>query len=399
MKQLPELLAPVGNMVMLRAAIDAGADAVYFGVKGFNMRANAKNFELGQIKKIVKLCHENNVKAYMTINIIIYDNELDKLRQTVTAAKEAGVDAIICWDLAVINECKKQDIEFHISTQASISNFESLKFYHALGAPRVVLARECTLEQIKDIKKKIKDNKLDVEIEAFIHGAMCISVSGRCFLSQFEYCKSANRGECLQPCRRSYQIIDKETGREFELGTDYVLSPKDMCTIEIVDKLIEAGIDSFKIEGRMRSEEYVKTVVSAYREAIDNYPNINTKKLLDELKTVYNRGFSDGFYMGKPINEFTDAYGSKATTNKVYIGKIKKFYNAPQVLEMTLEQDIKIGDNLMVQGPTTGVKEETISSIQIDGEPVKSANKKDRIGIKLGFKARPNDKVFIIKKV
>jgi len=394
----PEILAPVGNLVMLKAAIDAGADAIYFGVKGFNMRASARNFELNQIKNVVDKCHESDVKAYLALNIIIYDDELEKVDETIKLAKKAGVDAVICWDLSIVNACKKHGLEFHISTQASISNFESLKFYHSIGASRVVLARECTIDQIKDIKRKIEEEKLDVEIEAFVHGAMCVSISGRCFLSQFMFCKSANRGECLQPCRRSYMLIDKETGDELKVGNDYILSPKDMCTLPIIEKLIEAGIDSFKIEGRMRSEEYVKEVVSAYRNAVDSYPNILKDKLLDKVSKVYNRGFSEGFYMGKPINEWTDEYGSKATTKKVYLGKVKNYFEKIGAFEMKLESDIlKIGDVVMVQGPTTGVVENKINSIQLNGENSDSAKRNNRIGIKYSHKVRPNDKVFKIE--
>lgn len=392
----PEILAPVGNLVMLKAAIDAGADAVYFGVKGFNMRASARNFEMNQLKSIVETCHNNNVKAYLTINIIIYDNELENLSKVVSHAKTAGVNAIICWDMAVINECKNQNIEFHISTQASISNFEAVKFYHNLGATRVVLARECTLEQIKEIKIKIIKYGLNVELEAFVHGAMCVSVSGRCFISQFMHCKSANRGECIQPCRRSYKVIDKETGDELELANDYILSPKDMCTLPIIDQLIKAGIDCFKIEGRMRSEEYVKTTTESYREAVDTYPNTDKDKLIKALETVYNRGFSQGFYMGKPINEWTDAYGSKATTNKVYLGKVKNYYNKINAFEMKLESDdLKVGDEVMVQGPTTGVISEIITSIHLNNAESNTAKRHDIIGLKYP-KVRPNDKVFKI---
>ncbi|MCX8147630.1 MAG: U32 family peptidase, partial [Candidatus Woesearchaeota archaeon] len=291
MKAKPELLSPVFDLVSLRAAISAGADAVYFGLKGLNMRITAKNFELGQLKNIVKICHENNVKAYLTLNTIIYDEDMKKLEAMIKEAKKAKVDAVICWDPAVIMQARKitkGKIPLHISTQASVSNSEAARFYKKLGAKRIILARELNLKQIKDIK-----NKVNIEIECFVHGAMCVSMSGRCFMSQFVFGRSANRGDCLQPCRRSYIIKDKEEGFELELGNNYVLSPMDLCTLPFIEKLIEAGIDAFKIEGRARSPEYVKVVTECYRKAIDAYfdkkltPELK-QELMNKLRTVYN---------------------------------------------------------------------------------------------------------------
>jgi putative protease len=267
----PELLSPVQDFVSLKAAIRAGADSVYFGAKGLNMRIGAKNFELSDVKKIIQICHKNKVKAYFTLNSIIYDDEIDKIKKILKTLKKEKIDAIICWDYSVIAECEKLKLPIHLSTQASISNFEALKTItkRFKNIESVNLARELSLSQIKDIIKKIKKEKIKVDIEVFIHGAMCVSVSGRCFLSQEVFGKSANRGECLQPCRRKYLIKDIEEKHEFELGEDYVMSPKDLCALPFLDKLVDAGINTFKIEGRNRSPEYVKVVTEVYREAID----------------------------------------------------------------------------------------------------------------------------------
>ena len=392
-----ELLAPVSDRVMLKAAIDAGADCVYFGLKKLNMRATARNFTLEELPEIVKQCHDSQVKVFLTVNTIVYDTELEDVKTVIAGAKAAEVDYIICWDMAVIQECKKQGMPFHISTQASVANTEAAKFYKELGAERIVLARECKLEDVKAIKQNA-----GIEIETFIHGAMCISVSGRCFMSQHLFNRSANRGDCLQPCRREYKIIDEENNA-LVLGEGYVMSPKDLCALPFIDKLIEAGIDCFKIEGRVRSPEYVKTVVSAYREAIDAYEKGQfnkelTDKLVKKLKTVYNRGFSNGFYLGLPTaDDFTDRGGSKATTKKIYVGYVINFFKEPNVAVIKLEAGgIKKGDKIMIQGPTTGVQEQTIESMEINHEPVKEAEKQD-VGVKLNFTARPNDKVFRIE--
>ena len=392
-----ELLAPVSNRVMLKAAIDAGADCVYFGLKKLNMRATGKNFTLEELPEIVKQCHDNNVKVFLTVNTIVYDNELEDVKKIIAGAKAAGVDYIICWDVAVIQECKRQGMPFHISTQASVANTEAAKFYKELGAERIVLARECKLEDVKAIKQNS-----GIEIEAFIHGAMCVSVSGRCFMSQHLFNRSANRGDCLQPCRREYKIIDDDNNA-LVLGEGYVMSPKDLCALPFIDKLIEAGIDCFKIEGRVRSPEYVKTVVSAYREAIDAYEKglFNKEladKLVEKLKTVYNRGFSSGFYLGLPTaDDFADMGGSKATTRKTYVGRITNFFREPGVAAIKLEAGgIKAGDKIMVQGETTGVQEQIVESMEINNKKVEKAEK-EMVGVKLNFTARENDKVFVIE--
>jgi len=388
-----ELISPAGDWISLRAAIDAGADAVYFGLKEFSMRAAAKNFKLSELKKVVDICHKDKVKAYLTLNTIVYENELDKIKQILKKVKQAKVDAIHAWDMAVINEAFKLKIPVHLSTQASVSNSEAAKFYKRLGVKRIILARECSLEDIKKIKKEAPG----VELEVFIHGAMCVSVSGRCFISQFEFNKSANRGECLQPCRREY-IIEDEEGKKLKIGKNYVMSPKDLCALPFIDKLIKARIDAFKIEGRNRSPEYVKTVTEVYREAIDKPKN--KKKLMDKLKTVYNRGFSSGFFFGMPTkDDWTDVYGSKAITRKQYIGKIIHFYNKINVAEIKIESiGLKEGDKLMIQGPTTGIFEQRVNSIEINHKKIKKADKGKVVAVKLNSSARKNDQAYIIVK-
>lgn len=396
-----ELMSPAGNWPSLRAAIDAGADSIYFGVKNFNMRANAQNFELSELKKVVNECHKVKVKAYLTINTILYDNELQKLKTVLKEAKKAKIDAIIAWDFAVLAECKKLKLPIILSTQASVSNSEALNEYKKLGVKRITLARELSLEQVKEIKKKTK-----LEIECFIHGAMCVAVSGRCLTSQFLYNRSANRGDCLQPCRRKYKVKDIETDKELSLDNNYVLSPKDMCALPFMDKLINAGIDAFKIEGRNRSPEYVKTVTECYRLAIDavknnSFDNKLIKILIEKLSAVYNRKFSQGFWFKLPTAEdFTDIYGSNATVEKQYIGRVKNYYKKINVAEIVIETGkLSLGDNIMIQGNKTGVIEQKVTSMQTKGKEIKKAGKGERIGIKTKEVLRPNDKVFLIRNL
>lgn len=310
-----ELLAPVGNRSMLTAAVEAGADAVYFGVKGFNMRVAAANFSLEDTKEVVEYCHQNNVKAYCTVNIIVYEKELEKLDELLVGLKEAGIDAVICWDLAVIKKCKELGIEIHLSTQASVSNSESAKLWKEFGVTRIVLARECSIEDVKEIKEKSS-----VELECFIHGARCISLSGRCYMSQELFNKSANRGECLQPCRREYKVIDEEN-KEMVMQNNFIMSAKDLCALPILDKL--TFVDCFKIEGRNRGAQYVSKVVSVYRRALDaieegEFNEQLVASLTEELKEVYNKDFSRGFFVDYPYHDRTNLYGSKATTEKYY---------------------------------------------------------------------------------
>ena len=403
----PELLSPVQDYTSLTAAIDNGADAVFFGIKGFNMRAGAKNFTPADLSKIAKIAHKHNVKTYLAINTIIYENELKKIEQILKKVKSAKIDAIICWDFAIIQLAKKLGVEVHISTQASIANSETAEFYRKLGATRVVLARECSLEQIKEIKKHTK-----AEIEIFIHGAMCVSISGRCFMSQFLYGKSANRGECLQPCRRKYLIKQIDGDQELELGEDYVLSPKDLRTIEFIDKILDVGVDCLKIEGRNRSPEYVATVTRAYRTIIDfYYSNVkHDKKFKEEftklktalsqgLDTVYHRGASSGFFLGKPINEWTKNYGSQATQKKERVGIVTKFYKKIGVVEILIQGDkkVKIGDTLIFQGPTTGSITEKVETMEKNHESITIANEGEKVAIKMEKAARINDEVYLVK--
>ncbi len=397
----PELLAPVGDWNMLSAAINSGADAVYFGVDNLNMRAMAENFKISDMPEIVSLCKKKNISAHLTLNTIIYENELDKIDEIILAAKNSGVDMIICWDLSVISKCKEYGMPFCISTQASISNSEAAKFYMNLGAKRIVLARECTLDKIREIK-----NKVNVEIETFVHGAMCIAVSGRCFMSHEIFGKSANRGECLQPCRREYEIIDNDEGHSLILGEDYVLSPNDLCTIEFIDKLIETKIDAFKIEGRKRSPEYIAKVVSVYRKAIDFYfEGQLTDKIktgfVDELKKVYNRGFSTGFYFGEPGSEsYAAVYGSKASTRKVYVGKVLNYYKMKKIVNVRLEAGtLNKGESIYIIGNTTGVVEFEVEKIMNNENELICAGKGTDVTFECNERVRENDKVYKIVNV
>jgi putative protease len=404
----PELLAPVQDYMSLRTAIDNGADAIFFGIKGFNMRARAKNFTVADLPKITKIAHDSNVKIYLAINTIIYEDEIKEIEKILRKVKEAKVDAIICWDFAIIQIAKRLEIEVHISTQASIANSETAEFYRKLGAERVVLARECSLEQIKEIKKHTK-----VEIEVFIHGAMCVSISGRCFMSQFLYGKSANRGACMQPCRKKYLIKQIDGDKELELGEDYVMSPKDLCTIDFIEKIIDSGVDCLKIEGRNRSPEYVAVVTKSYRTIIDFICSNQKRdkkfkeqlaKLKDDLslklETVYHRGSSTGFFLGKPINEWTKTPGSQATQKKVYIGKVLNYFKKIGVAEIILHGSInlKIGDTVFFQGPTTGIIEEKIASIEKDHKQIKVAKKGEVVAVNSRILLRKNDEIYIFEK-
>jgi len=397
----PELMAPAGDITMLNTAINAGADAIYFGVDKLNMRAKAKNFILDDLPVIAGLCKEHNVRSYLTLNTIVFEEEINDAESIIIAAKNAGIDRIICWDFAVAELCGKHKIPFCISTQSSVSNSAAANFYKKIGAVRVVLARECSLEEIK----KIRSNT-DLEIEAFIHGAMCIAVSGRCFMSHHLFGKSANRGECVQPCRREYEIVDNSVDKSMIMGEEYVLSPKDLCTIEFIDKLIEAGIDSFKIEGRKRSPEYVAKVVSVYRKAIDLYAEGKLtaeikKQFLTELGEVYNRGFSSGFYFGMPSSEdYANIYGSKAVTRKEYVGKVVNYFKKTQIAHFLIETgSIKTGDELIVIGPTTGAVEIKAGALVKDGETVAEAVKEDEVTMVCPVLIRPRDSVYLKKYI
>lgn len=408
----PELISPAGDRTSLLAALQAGADAVYFGAEGYNMRAASRNFTSDDFADIARLCRKHNAKAYLALNSVVYDNETGEVEKTVEAAKESGLDAVICWDFSVIEACRKVGMPIHISTQASVSNFNAVRFYASLDAKMIVPARELTLEQIRSITYNIHQNRLDVAMECFVHGAMCMAVSGRCFLSQDIFGRSANRGACMQPCRRSYIIIDAENGHELELGTDTVMSPRDLCTIGFIDKLIGAGVTGFKIEGRNRSPEYVHTTTACYRKAIDytikhgneedfkkNFYTL-TKDLTKELEKVYNRGFSKGFYFGLPVDAWTKQYGSLSTEKKIYAGTVQKYYPKAGVAEILVHtRGIRRGEKLSVQGTTTGLVTLTATSLRVNDQPVDSAEKGDLVTIACPEKVRKNDKVYVLESI
>ncbi|MBT4936040.1 U32 family peptidase [Candidatus Woesearchaeota archaeon] len=391
-----ELLAPVGNWTMLRAAVKAGADAVYFGVKGFNMRASSINFDIDEIKEVIDYCHQNNVKAYCTVNIIILEQEIEKLHTILQTLQDSNIDAVICWDFAVIQKCKELHIPIHLSTQASVSNSQSALQWKEFGVERIVLARECSLEDVKDIKEKT-----NMEIEVFVHGARCISLSGRCFMSQELFGKSANKGECLQPCRREYTVTDEE-GKQMVMDNNFIMSAKDLCALPLLPKLMH--VDCLKIEGRNRSADYVFKVVSVYKEALDAINN-NTfsdeliTKLTSKLREVYNKDFSQGFLIEYPHHERCNEYGSKATTRKILIGKVSNFYSKINVAEFTIESEgFKLGDTLSFEGPTTGYHQEIVSEVHTDNGKKEEVKKGEIVSVKLNSKVRENDKVYLITK-
>ncbi|MBU0459381.1 MAG: U32 family peptidase [Nanoarchaeota archaeon] len=393
-----ELLAPVGNRSMLTAAIKAGCDAVYFGIQGMNMRAAANNFSLEELNEVVQYCHQHNVKAFCTVNVIIFEQELTKLKELLQKLKEVQIDAVICWDFAVINLCEQLNLPIHLSTQASISNSAAIitlknKFKNI---ERVILARESSLDNIKNIKEKT-----GLEIECFVHGARCISYSGRCFMSQELFNKSANRGACLQPCRREYKVIDEENN-ELIMNNNFIMSAKDLCALPLLEKL--QFVDCIKIEGRNRGADYVYTVVSVYRKAIEAIKE-NTfnqefiDKLTAKLKTVYNKDFSTGFFVDYPYHQRADTYGSKATKQKVQLGKVSNYYPKIEVAEFKVEtESFSIGDKIIFIGPTTGYVETTVEEIHTDHGNVKAAEKSTTISIKVPEKVRENDKVYLVKE-
>jgi len=387
-----ELLAPAGDFECLITAIAAGADAVYFGLQEFNMRARAKNFKITDLPKIKKLCDEKNIKKYLTLNTIIYDNELKKIENLIKNSKDY-IDAIICSDISVMKLCKKYKVPFHVSTQCSVSNKITAKFYKALGAKRIVLARELNLKQIKEISKIIP-------VEIFIHGAMCVAVSGRCFTSQFLYGESANRGRCIQPCRRPYTVFDNQ-GKSLKITNHHILSAKDLCTLSFFEKLKKAKISAFKIEGRNREPEYLDTVVKVYKKAINKkLTKKEVKQLMQELNKVYTKGFSSGFLIKSPTNnDFSDVEHSKATQSKKFIGKITHYYKKMGVGLLHLNTGaLKVGDNILIMGKTTGLIRHKIKSMQINHKEVNKVKKGQDVGIKLPF-CRKNDELYkVIKK-
>lgn len=402
-----EILSPVGDFETLAAAIKARADAIYFGIKGLNMRSgSAKNFSIDDLKAVADKCHENDIKCYLTVNTLVYNHEFDRLTKLLQAVKEAKVDAIIVSDFGVIQKANEMGIECHISTQASIANFESAKFYSQFS-PRLVLAREVTLEQTKKMKEDLKAAGINVEFEVFVHGALCVAESGRCFMSQFHNRISANRGQCLQECRKEYKITDiEDPRREFVLDNQFVMSPKDLCTLPILDKLVEAKIDVFKIEGRAKGPEYTFKVTKVYKDALKaieegTFTKEKVAVWLEELKTVYNRGFTDNFMLGTPTNDsWSGIYGSKATTSKQRLGKITNYYSQKNLAEASLEGvELNVGDTIAITGETTGFYETIVESIHDDEGEVKCAKGK-LVTFPVSEKVRKNDLLFkIIKRV
>jgi len=387
-----ELLAPAGDFSMLSAAVNAGADAVYFGLKEFSMRQNAGNFTIKDLNQIEQICKPKKIKKYLTLNTIIYNSELKQIEEIIKKIKKK-VDAIICWDAAVIQLCKKYKIPFFISTQASVANVEAARFYKKLGAKRIILARELNLKQIKEISKII-------DVEAFCHGALCVAISGRCFTSQFLFNKSANRGECLHPCRRSYIVKDDE-GNELRIENSKILSAKDLCTLPFIEKMKNSGIKSFKIEGRNRDPRYVDTVVRIYRKALDK---TLTKEEIEEgtkeLEKIYNKGYSSGFYIKMPTaDDFAKIEHSASNEKKHFVGKVTHYFPDVHVAAIKLVSDLSIGDEIVIIGKTTGIVSIKIDSIQINRKPIKKTKKGNEIGIKTSKLVRKNDEVYLIKKI
>lgn len=398
----PELVCPAGDYGAMVTAVDSGADSVYFGIKGLNMRAKAGNFDILQLPKAMDYLHKHNKKGFLALNVMVMNHQLEKMEQILLKAKEAGVDGVVCVDMAVMAMAKELGLNIHLSTQASVSNSRALEYYASLGFRRAVLARECTLEQIKEMVETVKKKKIPIEIEAFVHGAMCVSVSGRCFLSSYTFGRSANQGECRQPCRREFVIKDTDGESEYILGNDHVMSPKDLCTIEFIDRLIDSGIHAFKIEGRMRSVEYIKLAVSAYREAIDAYfENKLTdelkKKLLEQLGQVYNRRFSSGFYFGRPHEWQTVQF--EKTYDKHFVGEVINFYKKLMVAEVIVRKDpVKVGDRLLFTGSKTPASFSDVTELQQFHKPVQEAKRGEAVAIKVPFLVRRNDQVFVWKE-
>ncbi len=405
-----EIMAPAGSRESLMAAIQAGADSIYFGIENLNMRArSASTFSITDLKEIAAICDQHGVKSYLTVNTIIYDEDICLMHKIVEAAKEAGISAVIAADVAVMDYCNRIGQEVHLSTQLNISNAEALKFY-ARFADVVVLARELNLDQVAEIHRTIQKENIcgprgeQVRIEMFCHGALCMAVSGKCYLSLDNLNHSANRGACMQVCRRSYIVHDKESDIELEVDNKYIMSPKDLKTIRFMDRMMEAGVRVFKIEGRARGPEYVHTVVSCYKEAIKSYLDgtltEEKKDAWDErLKTVFNRGFWDGYYLGQRLGEWSKIYGSEATERKVYVGKGIKYFSNIGVAEFLIEAaEISVGDKLLITGPTTGAVFIDLDEIRYDLKPVQTAHKGEHISIKVPGKVRPSDKLYKLEK-
>ena len=403
-------MAPAGNFECLQAAIQGGADSVYFGIGRLNMRSHsANNFAPEDLQQVCDICRSHGVRSYLTLNITLFDEDLAPMREALQAAKEAGVSAVIASDMAAITAARELGLEVHISTQLSISNIESLRFYSRF-ADVIVLARELRLEQVRAISDAIRREGIcgpsgrPVQIEMFCHGALCMAISGKCYLSLHEHAASANRGNCYQVCRRGYEVTDLDSGRQLHIDNQYIMSPKDLCTIEFLDKMAEAGVSVFKIEGRARSGEYVKTVTAAYREAADaiaagTFTPERGAALKDRLSTVFNRGFWDGYYQGARLGEWSQVYGNQATRTKVYVGRVTDYYSRLGVAEIQMETgSFRVGDPLLICGPTTGVVEVEPTEIRLDDSHIlEEAAKGDLCSIPVPQRVRRGDKVYLFR--
>jgi putative protease len=401
-----EIMAPVGSYESLMAAIQGGANSVYFGIEQLNMRAkSSNNFTTDDLCKIVSIAKENGIKTYLTLNTIVYDHDIALMKRIIDNAKENGISAIIASDQAAINYAFSIGVEVHISTQVNISNIESVKFYSHF-ADVMVTARELSLKQVKKITEAIEKEQIKgpsgelVKIEIFAHGALCMAVSGKCYLSLHEQNASANRGACLQTCRKGYIVTEKESSYQLEIDNEYIMSPKDLCTIGFIDKIIDAGVKVLKIEGRARPAEYVKTVCQCYDDALKSYLDgtYTPEKIKiweDSLSTIFNRGFWDGYYLGRKMGEWSKEYGSKATKTKVYVGKGTNYFKNLKVAEFLLQaENLKVGDEILITGPTTGVIQTTVKEIRLHLEPVEMAQKGNLVSIPIDEKVRPSDKLY-----
>lgn len=401
-----EIMAPVGSYESLAAAIQGGADSIYFGIEGLNMRSrSANNFTTEDLHKIVAICREHDVKSYLTVNTVIYGEDLDLMRQIIDAAKEAAISAVIAADVAAMNYANSIGQEVHLSTQLNISNVEALKFY-AHFADVVVLARELNLDQVHEIYEQIVEQQIKgpkgelIRIEMFAHGALCMAVSGKCYLSLHELNASANRGACTQICRRGYTVKDKDAGIELDVDNQYIMSPKDLKTIHFMNKMMDAGVRVFKIEGRARGPEYVRIVTECYKEAIQahcegTYDEEKIGNWDERLATVFNRGFWNGYYLGQRLGEWTSKYGSSATKKKVYVAKAIKHFGDIGVAEFEMEsQTLKVGDEILITGPTTGALMQTIEEIRVDLKPVNETVRGERFSFKVKEKVRPSDRMY-----
>ena len=405
-----EIMAPVGSRESLAAAIQAGAGSIYFGIGQLNMRSHSANhFTIEDLKEIAETCNERGIKTYLTVKTVIYGEDINAMREIIDAAKAANITAVIVSDVAVMVYCRQVGMEVHLSTQLNISNIEALKFY-AQFADVAVLARELNMEQVAEIYRQIEEQDIRgprgelVRIEMFCHGAFCMAISGKCYMSLHDSNRSANRGQCTQICRRSYTVTDNETGNQLEIDNKYIMSPKDLKTIRFIDKMMKAGVRVFKIEGRARGPEYVYEVVTCYKEAIQSvldgtYTEEKKDKWDERLSTVFNRGFWDGYYQGQRLGEWTKNYGNKATEKKVLVGKVMKYFSKLGVAEIAVEaSEIEKDQNMLITGPTTGIMKFDASEIRYDLKPVEKAEKGWRVSVPVPDKVRPNDKVYKLLK-